>query len=153
MRSYTACGACSAPPNSVPQCGQLSARASTTLFGCGCSLRPVPARPWRLRRPPRTGLFAFSPREGGSDEFAGVLGGAPRRASNSATWALSSALVAVSLATFAGQLRDRCGQLRNPRSQLNDKGALPGVERRTEIRIRLAHTPSITCFYSFVSDF
>ena len=54
-----------------------------------------------MRRPPRTGLFAFSPREGGSDEFAGVLGGAPRRASNSATWALSSALVAVSLATFA----------------------------------------------------
>ena len=65
------------------------------LIGSGQSCRATPGRPLRLSLR-RSARLAFWPRDGGSDELSGVLGGWPNFASSAATLASSASTSMIS---------------------------------------------------------
>src|SRR6201987_314773 len=70
-----------------PQC---SAKKRRLASGFSASSRATPGRPLRRRLTAGGSVFAFCPREGGSEELSGVFGGPQRLASSSAMRAFNA---------------------------------------------------------------
>ena len=117
-----------------PPQSQRSAKKSRVTSGFGQSSRATPGQPLRhFFLPDLSATLAFCPLEGGSDEFVGVFGGLPARASSSAIRARSALMCSRSFLFWSDsssifRSNDRTSDFRlSPLSESIPSGGIPSL--------------------------